>query len=593
MTIPRASASPRPLLADAWLAAALVLLVGALFRHITGDFWRGDDPAIVLHALQSPGLSAFFDPADWHKLSPSNLTPWLTLSFKLDLALAGVSPKAFYLHQLVSAGLASLAAYWLGRQWLPPAWAALIVALGLLGAPTAAVVDQLMTRHYLEGLLLALLALLAWVQAQRRGSMGWALAGAAAYALATTAKEVYVPLVLLLPWLERPMAGHAPANAARWWLRLLPFVAVAAAYVVWRRHMLGSPVGGYGEAQSVLSAAALLAWGKALADLPSTWFGAAGWAALALWLLAAALGLQALATRRRRGAAIVLGAVLGFCLFAPLLPLALWPGLPGSDLRYLFVPWWAASAAIGAALYGASQFFAASPGALPARSALPSALRSGMKSAPTWGLALGLLFAGGAALQQRKHMQLMEPSGREFSALGRFIVAADDRSAFIPSAMVLAGYWYVDCLCQIRQLQGARCPQALIPGWPLAGEVRHLAAYDPQTGTMTDVTSRLEAELQQAASLDTQRPLSVEMRLEPGWARWRLGPYTDGQYFVVSPTLGGYPLPPTGQIRTVLDQADFQIQYQSPAGWRTRSPVLSVAPGKPVVWTRGSTNGAP
>jgi hypothetical protein len=592
MTPISANAPPRLSLADAAFAAALLLLVGGLFHHITAGFWRGDDPAIVLHALQSPGLAAFFDPADWQKISPSNLTPWITLSFKLDLALAGVSPRAFYLHQLVSTGLLALTAYGLGRQWLPPAWAALVVALGLLGAPTAGVVDQLMTRHYLEGLVLALLSLLAWVQAERRASMGWALAGAVAYALAATAKEVYVPLLLVLPWLARPAPGQKPAQAFRRWLRLLPFVAVAAAYVLWRRHMLGNPLGGYGEAQSVLSAAALLAWVKALAGLPSSWFGDFGAWALAAWMLAAGLGWHALATRRRRMAAMALACMLGFCLFGPLLPLALWPGLPGTDLRYLFLPWWAASAAIGAALHGASSFFAASPAARPVRRSPTSAPMPGWRLAPIGGLALGLLFAVGAALQARRHASLMEAGEREFSALGRFLVAADERSAFIPSPAMLAGYWYVDCLCEIRKLQGTRCPQALIPGWPLAGSVQHLAIYDAQTGAMADITGRLEAEQQRAASLDTTRPLSIDMRLEQGWARWHLGPYTDGQYFVVSPTLGGYPLPPSGQIRTVLRQAAFQIQYESPAGWRTRSPVLTVELGQPVVWTRGSPDAA-
>ena len=55
-----------------------------------------------------------------------------------------------------------------------------------------------MTRHYLEGMLFALLAILAFVHAQRRQSMPWAFAGALAYALAVTAKEIYVPLVLVV-----------------------------------------------------------------------------------------------------------------------------------------------------------------------------------------------------------------------------------------------------------------------------------------------------------------------------------------------------------------------------------------------------------
>lgn len=570
---------------DAWVAAALLLLVVLLFRHIANGFWRGDDPAILLHAMQSPGLAAFFDPADWQKLSPSNLTPWITLSFKLDLALAGVSPRAFYLHQLASAGLVAITAYVLGRQWLPSAWAALVVALALLGPPSAGVIEQLMTRHYLEGLLLAMLALLAWVQAQRRASMRWALAGAAAYALAATAKEVYLPLLLVLPLIEQPAPASGSAQASRWWLRLLPFLAVAAAYAVWRQYMLGSYAGGYGQSQSsALSPAALAALATAIAALPRALFGAAGAWAVAAWLLAALLALRAmgtLGTRRQRVAASALAAVSAACVFGPLLPLALWPGLPGPDLRYLFLPWWAACAAIVAALYGA---------ALPQPLVRPVSL--GTIRYPLVAMLLGLLFTAAAAVQGRNHAQALAASSREFFALGRFLVSAGPRQAFVPSADVLASFWYVDCLCEIRKRQGAHCPQALIPGWPLVGDVQSLAIYDSRTGTMADATPRLATELQHAAALDASRALTVEMRLEPGWARWRLGPYAEGQYYVVSPLIGRYPLPPSGQMRTGLREAAFQIQYESPTGWRTRSPVMKVMQGRPVLWARAGTDAA-
>ena len=87
------------------LAISALLLIEALWLHGLRSLEnRLSDALLQQHALQSPGLAAFVDPADWRRLSPNNLTPWVTLSFKLDLALAGLRPAVFYLHQLVSAG---------------------------------------------------------------------------------------------------------------------------------------------------------------------------------------------------------------------------------------------------------------------------------------------------------------------------------------------------------------------------------------------------------------------------------------------------------------------------------------------------------
>ena len=142
---------------DALAITALLILIGALFHALPSGYWRADDPALLWHAMNSKGLEAFYSPSNWQKLSANNLTPWLTFSFKLDLWFAGLSPKFFYFHALGSLGLVAAAAYVLNRLWLSPLWAFLSVGLFLSGAPTASVTELLMTRHYLEGLLFALL----------------------------------------------------------------------------------------------------------------------------------------------------------------------------------------------------------------------------------------------------------------------------------------------------------------------------------------------------------------------------------------------------------------------------------------------------
>lgn len=549
--------------ADLVATLALPLLVLFCWHDITGGFWRADDPALVLHALQSPGLAAFTDPADWQRLSRSNLTPWVTLSFKLDLALAGPSPRAFYVHQLLSTALVAVAAYALARRALPPAWALLVVLLGLAGAPTAAVTELLMTRHYLEGLLFTLLSLLAFLRA-RSGRLGWAWVGAAAYALAASAKEVYVPLVLVLACLPDPRHADDRTQVPARWRLLLPYALVAMGYVAWRSVMLGDVVGGYGAGQSLLTVASVRAMAQALARFPADLFGPAWLASLVLALLAAALAL------RGRWRWLGFAAAVGAAVLLPLWPLATGPGFSGPD-RYLYLLWWVLAAGLVAVLRAAS-------------SRLPLAGRQ----REAVGLGLGGLLVLAAALQSAQVADSRREVLRAFDAVGRFMVASDARTAFIAPDAVMAGYWYVTTLCEIHQRSGADCPQALIPGWPLDARVQRLAVYDPATGTMADASDRLVEERQRAASIDQTRPLSITLSLDGGLARWRLGPHRDGQYFLVSPVLGRYPMPPQGELRTTLREVPLQVQFDARDGWRTASPVLTARAGQPLAWSRGT-----
>jgi len=472
----------------------------------------------------------------------------------------------------------ALAAYALGRQALPPAWALAVVLLGLAGAPTAAVTELLMTRHYLEGLLFALLSLLAFVQARRRGAVAWAWAGAALYALACTAKELYVPLVLIVAALPAP---HPPQAAAprrgplplphplpHLLPYLLPYLLVALGYVAWRRVMLGEAVGGYGAAQPLLSPGSVAAMGRALAHFPADLLGPAWAVVLPLGGVAAALAL------RGRLAWLGFSALAAACLLLPLWPLAAGPGFHGPD-RYLYLLWWAVAAGLVAALHGAVM-------------RLP--LQAAARDAVGLGLAAALVLA--AALQSAAAARPRDEAMRAFEAVGRFITAHDARSAYVPPDVVMASYWYVTSLCEIRQRSGASCPQALIPGWPLDERIDRLAVYDPATEAMVDASSRLGEERRRAADLDRTRPLSAVLALEGGVARWRFGPHRDGQYFVVSPVLGRYPVAPQGERRVGLAELPFQLQFDARAGWRTASPVLLARPGQPVAWARAAAEAA-
>lgn len=535
---------------------ALWAIIAVLFYDLPAGYWRADDPAILLHAMRSKGLNAFYDPADWQKLSVSNLTPWLTLSFKADLWLAGLSPKFFYLHSLASLGLVAGAAYILNRLWLAPLWSLLSVALFLVGAPTASVTELLMTRHYLEGLLFAVLSVIAFVRAARLQSQPWALAGALAYALAATAKEIYVPLVLVVPLV--PPIGRLSTR-----LRLAaPYFVVAALYVLWRQYMLGAMVGGYSDSQSVFSLQSASGMLTALGHFPAYLFGS-GWS-LSVVLLCGALA----AAAYKKPGSIAVFVVLALSVIVPLIPLISFPGITGPD-RYLFLVWFVVCFTSVFAVQTVTY-------------------RRGHVSASI-GVGVTLLAMSTSFAQGVEARKVNSAHFREFDVQGRFYFEADRRQGFIPSSALLHGYWYVTNLCDIKNQLGMECPQALIRGIPFDDRsVDRLLTFDHGQVAMVAATGNLSDAVAGIASIDATRPLTAKVTIEQGVGRWSLGPHVGGQYYFASPMIGRYPVPKEGLLRTPLTVLAFYIQYESPDGWATSSPLLEVGTERPLTWVRGT-----
>ncbi|WP_225781315.1 hypothetical protein [Xenophilus sp. Marseille-Q4582] len=537
-----------------WAYIGILLIAPFLLFHgVLGAYWRADDPAILLHAVSSPGLSAFYDPLVWRKLSPSNLTPWLTLSFQLDHRLAGAAPAFFYAHQVIACAAVAVAAYVLARSWAPPLVAFLGGLLFLVGAPTASVAELLMTRHYLEGLLLALLALLAFLRALERRQLRWAWMGSLAYALAVTAKEVYVPLVLIL--LAVPRGGLRERLRMVW-----PFLIVAGLYVPWRGYMLGALLGGY-AAQTGSPGSALVEIGHAALRLPALVLGPQ-WRVLG----AALLVLLAIGVRRHLHFAALAG-VVALAVLAPLIPLVRSPGITGPD-RYLFVPWFVLCMGVT---------FLARIGWAHRQDARWAVL------APV--LLCGVL-AGFSLSYQHAERAVRAPVYREFEVQGRFIDQAQARQGMVPSDGLLAGYWYATGLLGLRAQAGAAGPVMLIRGFPQQAPVDVLFRYDAARQDMRPVEGALQPFIAQWTASDQSDPLVVDLRLYDAAASWKLGPYDQGQYFIVSESTGRYPIPREGRIKIVFDTLSFQIQHQSPEGRLTASPVLNVQPGGHVAWSR-------
>lgn len=88
----------------------------------------------------------------------------------------------------------------------------------------------------------------------------------------------------------------------------------------------------------------------------------------------------------------------------------------------------------------------------------------------------------------------------------------------------------------------------------------------------------------------SQVPLSLFISNNKGFIQWRFGPYVKGEYRLLSEEYGSFVMPAQGYFKLGLKVSiPFYLQYISPAGWKTYSP-LFVLPedGTPVQWERKS-----
>lgn len=318
--------------------AAVLAVLGtlALHGHVLGAFWRFDDPLILMHVLKNADFAGdFVSATQWRALGVPFFTPWLTLEYRLDLALFGLNPLGFQARHLGMLAVLALAGLMLLRPLVGTGAALAATLLFLAGAPVAVVAEQLMSRHYVSGLVCAVLAVLLWRRLDGRQGDGWLGLGVAfAYVLAALNKEVFAPLPLVLWFLPGGPRGWARVRS------FAPVALVACGYAAWRWHMLGTGVGGYHDS---LGGGALAAFESLLVQAPALFFGE-GWQRLVPGL---GLCLSLFVVIRQRHQARLVGAVL-LTLALPLMAVRL--SAPPQDLRYLLFAWGACCVVLGLGL---------------------------------------------------------------------------------------------------------------------------------------------------------------------------------------------------------------------------------------------------
>lgn len=552
--------------ADTAVALGLAAAAWLLYRPVLRLWWTHDDFFHLRYLLSHPAGWYLFDASSFREFPARVFTPLLFLSLDADRRLFGLHPEPFYLHQLAALVLCPVALYALLRLWLPRGWAAAGVLVFLAGPVFASLAPLLMVRHYLEAILLAALAVAFWVAALRRwpGRAAWRLSvlSAVAWFAASMAKEVAVPLALLLPLL--PPTREDRGESPRWRLAV-PHALALALYLALRFAALGTLLGGYGFSVTPagLPRLALTLPGKIGTELLG-----GGWT-LPGAVLAVALAAGALVLLRGRRAALVLLAAL-FLAALPVLPVS-----THMEPRYA-VPVWivlAVAFAVGA-----------------------SRLAAGGRIGRSVAVALAVLACAAGLWLNRLDWNVRFARMERMSAENRFLFEMEDgellRQPVAPPASLRELRWIKEAVFH-RPPGGGWFHDDLYLCLHRDGLGR-VWGWDPAARRIVDLTRQVPVlRARHCRSIRRDAPLSVDFRVAGSDLFWELGPYAEGRYFfVVDGGVEAVEMPRSAGFQIDgLEALELRIGYRSPAGWVTYSPELrlELADGRTLRWSRAGS----
>ncbi len=544
-------------------ASLLLAITFLLYGDATSGNWRADDPQILVHTVKYPVLQSYTNPVVWQELSPANLTPWVITSFNLDLSLFGPEPRYFYVHQLLALWLAAIAGVLLLNLWCNLSFSFAGALLFLCGTPLIAVSNNLMTRHYIEGLAFAAFSLYLAVLFLRSNRYPYLVFSCLFYALAMTAKEIYVPLILFLPFVKE---GSLKARAKA----CVCFGLLAAVYVVWRGFMLQKLIEGYADTEQLITLTYALETLQVFSGIPSLLLGEY-WIIISL-VVVMLIGIYSWFERWSFLAVLALGTLI----LTPLIPLTRSPEIfyPG---RYYLLIWFVFTFSLPYLLQ-------------KILSRLPDSIGPNTKYITTVLATLGLI--GTLLTPQQEVRQSTSASNKAFDIQANFLWHNSNDAYFIPSQHILNTYWFFRGLRDLKALLGfeSGTPNAVPDELFLTNQSTPLYEYDPQCQCMREISSSLQDMLsEQQNRVVPNGELDVRFSFSDNTFRWNFGPYQDNNYYAISDFLGAIQLPPAGEVQLyyVATTLPLVIGYFSEDGKKIYSDELVISHNAPEVrWSR-------
>lgn len=234
----------------ALFALSIVILLAAfcLLNISTLDWPFGviDSPILLAQAILYSPLEYFTSPEGYQFLSYNNYTPLVTLSWDIDYSLFGLEVRAYRIHQLLSLLAALAASYLVMYRVTGSIMNVTVFTFAIINLPgTTSALELLVNRHYIEGLLFALLSFTFFQLHQTSAQRRWLFFSVLFYAISITAKEVFIPLPGILFFLyQDPLRAKLQ--------RIFPYAAALSVYFGLRFYILGG-AGGYSAAQDSLN----------------------------------------------------------------------------------------------------------------------------------------------------------------------------------------------------------------------------------------------------------------------------------------------------------------------------------------------------
>jgi len=313
-----------------WLIATILFLITWYIYGSSYDgFWRLHDGMHILFALTHSPLQYFFDPASIAAQS-THLTPWNVFFYDINISLFGLNPKWHYTHLILLIWGGCFLTFILLRTQLRSIYSLFGALFFLSGLSTTEAAQQLMTGHYLTGLIFAQVSIYLYILSLKNNNKALAILGAFFYLMATTCKEIYVPFIIVLPFL--PVKDLKERITS-----FLPYCIAAIIYIAWRFIMIPSFIGGYSPN---LDGIVFIDIVKQFLQIPFILFGSEWYSYIALTGVAYLL-MRAII---RHQISLLLVFFSALALLSPLVPLTIYPGLDSGNNRYFYFLWWGISA---------------------------------------------------------------------------------------------------------------------------------------------------------------------------------------------------------------------------------------------------------